>query len=159
MHVLQPYETMSINQEAEMTDAEADEFLSRHETGVLALAQTDEPYAIPISYGYDATARTIYMRLVSTPESEKRQFLASSPQARLVVYEQDEATYRSVVVVGALEVIPPEELTAERIEQYGTAKRPLFEIWAESKRDLDIEHYEQTPSTLSGRRVDIDREE
>lgn len=69
---------MAIDQETEMTDAEIDDFLSRHETGVLSLARTDDPYAIPISYGYDEEEREFYMRMVSTPESEKRQFLEST---------------------------------------------------------------------------------
>ncbi len=150
--------TMSIDQEAEMSTEEIDTFLGNQETGVLSLARADTPYAIPISYGYDGTSRRFYMRLVSTPESEKREFLASAPEARLVVYDNEGATYRSVVAIGTLEAIPPSDLTAERIEQYGRAKRPLFEIWAESKPDLDIELYELAPDHLSGRRTEIDLE-
>lgn len=143
-----------------MTASEIDAFLAQRETGVLSLARDDEPYAIPISYGYDATDRTVYLRLVSTPDSEKRQYLSSSPRARLVVYEdaKSDSTYRSVVAVGSLTEISPDELTVDRIEQYGAAKRPLFEIWAASKRDLDIQLYTLDPSELSGRRTKIDEE-
>jgi uncharacterized protein len=152
---------MPLAEETDMTDAEIDAVLSRHETGVLSLAAEETPYAIPISYGYDADGRTFYFRLVSTPDSEKRRFLASAPRARLVVYEETDAgqTYRSVVVDGRLEEIHPDELTVEHIEQYGTAKRPLFEIWGESKADLDIQLYELQPTELSGRRTEIDRDE
>lgn len=154
---------MPLAEETEMTDSEMGDFLGRHETGVLSLARDDEPYSIPISYGYNADEETFFIRLVSTPESEKRQFLASSPHARLVVYEEDadgpETTYRSVVADGSLEEISPEELTVEHIEQYGSAKRPLFEIWGESKRDLNIKLYELRPDELSGRRTEIDRED
>lgn len=154
---------MALAEETEMTADEIDAFLSRHETGVLALAgeETESPYAIPVSYGYDADARSFYMRLVSTPESEKRQFLASSPDARLVVYEETDGgeTYRSVVAVGSLEEIDPSELTASHIEQYGETKRPLFEIWGDSKENLDIKLYEFDPSELSGRRTEIERED
>jgi hypothetical protein len=156
---------MPLAQETEMTSAEIDAFLGRHETGVLSLAEGGTPYAIPVSYGYDGERRAFYVRLVSTPESEKRRFLGSSPSARLVVYEEadregphgsgDRATYRSVVAVGALEHVTPEELTVEHIEQYGAAKRPLFEIWGESKRDLDIQLYTLDPEQLSGRRTEI----
>lgn len=149
---------MPPDQETEMSDAEIDEFLGRHETGVLALASANEPYAIPISYGYDATERAIYVRLVSTPESEKRAFLASSPWGRIVVYEADGAAYRSVVVYGSLEKIPPAELTPDDVVQYGRTKRPLFEIWAADKHDLDIELYRLNPESLTGRAVEIDRE-
>ncbi|WP_254522457.1 pyridoxamine 5'-phosphate oxidase family protein [Natrinema caseinilyticum] len=149
---------MAIDQETEMTDAEIDDFLSRRETGVLSLARTDEPYAIPISYGYDDDEREFYMRLVSTPDSEKRQFLESSPQARLVVYDEAGSTYRSVIATGGLESIEPAALTPGEIAQYGEAKRPLFEIWAKGKKSLDIELYRLEPTTLNGRRTDVDRE-
>lgn len=150
---------MAIDQETAMTDEAIDAFLGAHETGVLSLAREDDPYAIPISYGYDSTDRVVYLRLVSTPESEKRQFLDSSPSARLVVYDEQDETYRSVVATGPLEAIPPAELTPEQIAQYGDAKRPLFEIWARAKQDLDIELYRLEPESLSGRRTDIDRTE
>lgn len=142
-----------------MGDAEIDEFLGEHETGVLSLARTDEPYAIPISYGYDESERKFYMRLVSTPESEKREFLESSPAARLVVYDERDSSYRSVIATGTLENIPPAELTPDQIAQYGQAKRPLFEIWAQGKQDLDIELYRLEPDSLNGRRTEVDREE
>ncbi|SIR72636.1 pyridoxamine 5'-phosphate oxidase family protein [Natronorubrum thiooxidans] len=150
---------MAIDQETEMTDAAIDQFLARHETGVLSLARTDDPYAIPISYGYDDENRVFYMRLVSTPESEKRQFLDAAPSARLVVYDEQDSSYRSVIAAGTLENIPPAELTAEQIAQYGDARRPLFEIWAQQKDALDIELYRLTPDSLNGRRTDVDREE
>lgn len=152
--------TESLAQETEMSAAETDEFLGRCETGVLSLAREDEPYSIPISYGYDADERTFYLRLVSTPGSEKREFLSSSPRARLIVYEEleERTVYVSVVADGSLEEIQPEKLTVEHIEQYGAARRPLFEIWGKSKQDLDIELYEFEPTALSGRRTEIDRE-
>lgn len=149
---------MALDRETEMTPSETDSFLGRHETGVLALARADDPYAVPISYGYDATARRFYLRLVSTPESEKRGFLASSPKARLVVYEEDGDTYRSVVATGSLAEIDPGDLTIEHVEQYGDAKRPLFEIWGQATPELDIQLYELDPDELSGRRVVIDRD-
>lgn len=148
---------MALDRETEMELSETDALLGRHETGVLALARADDPYAIPISYGYDTTERRFYLRLVSTPESEKRRFLSSSPRARLVVYEEEDPVYRSVVAIGHLEEVALDALTVEHIEQFGEAKRPLFEIWGESKRDLDVKLYELDPIELSGRRIEIER--
>ncbi|MUV56455.1 hypothetical protein SAMN04487947_3261 [Halogeometricum rufum] len=149
---------MTLDQETGLSREETDALLARHETGVLALARDDDPYSIPISYGYDSETRRFYLRLVSTPQSEKREFLASSPKARLVVYEEAEPVYRSVVAIGTLEEISKDELTVEHVEQYGEAKRPLFEIWGESKRNLDVQLYQLEPDELSGRRVEVERE-
>ncbi|MCD2199838.1 MULTISPECIES: pyridoxamine 5'-phosphate oxidase family protein [unclassified Halobacterium] len=146
---------MALEKQTEMTQSDTDALLGRHETGVLSLARDDDPYAIPISYGYDADDRTFYLRLVSTPESEKREFLSSNPDARLVVYEEDEPTYKSVVVTGTLTEISRDEMTVEHVEQYGEAKRPLFEIWGEAKPDLDIKLYELRADTISGRHIEL----
>jgi nitroimidazol reductase NimA-like FMN-containing flavoprotein (pyridoxamine 5'-phosphate oxidase superfamily) len=150
---------MSLDQATHLSPAETDALLGRHETGVLSLASGDEPYAIPISYGYDADERTFYVRLVSTPESEKREFLASSPSARVIVYEEREPVYESVIARGTLVEIPREDLSVEHVEQYGDTKRPLFEIWGQSRQDLDVALYRFEPTDLSGRRIEIDVED
>jgi len=119
---------MATRSEVEMSDAEVDALLSRHETGVLALARDETPYAIPISYGFDKESRTAFLRLVSTPDSEKREFLASDPQARIVVYEEGDKggseEYASVVGVGTLHRVDLDDLTPETIAQYGKTQRP-----------------------------------
>ncbi|MFA9517399.1 pyridoxamine 5'-phosphate oxidase family protein [Halopenitus sp. H-Gu1] len=150
---------MTLDSETELSTEETDSILGSHETGVLSLARENEPYSIPISYGYDAEKRRFYLRLVSTPQSEKRQFLASSPSARLVVYETDEPIYWSVVAVGALREVDRDELTVEHVAQYGDAKRPLFEIWGESRPDMDVQLYQLDPTELSGRRIEIERDD
>lgn len=152
---------MSLAQETEMSAAEIDDFLSSHETGVLSLARDNEPYSIPISYGYDAESRSFYLRLVSTPESKKREFLSSNPGARIVVYdENDDGTrYRSVLASGEIEKIDPGELSVEDIEQYGEARRPLFEIWGSGKDELEIELYRLSSPELSGRRTNVERDD
>ena len=148
---------MTLDLETELSPDDVDALLSRHETGVLSLARGDEPYAVPISYGYDVDDRCLYLRLVSTPESEKRRFLDSEPRARLVVYEEDDAVYCSVVATGDLREVPRDELTVDHVVQYGDAKRPLFEIWGETERDLDVGLYVLDPEELSGRRIEVDR--
>jgi hypothetical protein len=149
---------MPTNSEVEMSPAEVDALLSDHETGVLALARDDAPYAIPISYGYDADERALYLRLVSTPDSEKREFLGSTPRARVVVHEEDGDEYASVVGVGTLQRVDLDELTPDAIAQFGEARRPLFEIWADDKPELDIGLYRLTPETLTGRKVVVERD-
>lgn len=142
-----------------MTREETDAFLGENETGVLSLAEGDDPYAAPVSYGYDAGRASFYFRLVSTPESEKRRFLDANTSARFVVYgDDDKGAYRSVVAEGTLNETDPSELSVEQIEQYGDAERPLFEIWGEPKEDLDIRLYEFETTNLTGRRTEVDRD-
>ena len=136
-----------------MSAEETDAFLGAHGTGVLSLARDDDPYAIPIAYGYDPSERRFYLRSVSTPDSDKRRFLGGDPQARLVVYEDGEV-YRSVVAAGPLVRIDPESLTPADVEQYGSAGRPLFETWSEPTDELDIELYRLDAATVNGRAVE-----
>ncbi|SMO33545.1 pyridoxamine 5'-phosphate oxidase family protein [Halorubrum cibi] len=150
---------MTTKREAEMSASAIDAFLARHETGVLSLARDDAPYAIPISYGYDEDTREAFLRLVSTVDSEKREFLGSDPDARIVVYEEADGTYTSVVAIGTLERVDPATLTPERIAQYGETRRPLFEVWADDKPDLDIQLYRLAPDRLTGREIVVDRDE
>ena len=148
---------MTLHEEVELSRDELDVFLSSKETGVLSLARGDDPYAIPISYGYDRTNQWFYLRLVSTVASEKRRYLASSPRARLVIYEDEDDKYDSVIVDGTLEERSKETLGVEDIVQYGAAKRPLFEMWGAEKPDLDVQLYRLEPEEISGRRIEVDR--
>ncbi|MBX0297840.1 pyridoxamine 5'-phosphate oxidase family protein [Haloarcula nitratireducens] len=148
---------MLLDEETILSDEEIDSFLGRHETGVISLAREGQPYAVPISYGYDSDHR-FYLRLISNPESEKREFLKSSPHARLVVYEEDDPIYTSVVATGTLSEISRDELTVEHMEQYGEAKRPLFEIWGDSLPALNVQLYRLDSDELSGRRAEMERD-
>lgn len=150
---------MSLDRETELSQAAADSFLASRETGVLSLAHGDEPYAIPVSYGYDPGERQFYFRLVSNEQSEKRRFLENSSRVRLVVYDEADPIYRSIVATGNLREIPLGAVTVEQIEQYGDAKRPLFEIWGESRRELGVQLYLLESDEITGRRIEIDRRE
>jgi len=80
----------------------------------------------------------------------------TGPTGQVVLRTVAGRIYQSVVAEGRLEPVPRDELTVERIEQYGRAERPLFELWTETRHDLDVELYELEPDTLSGRRVERD---
>jgi nitroimidazol reductase NimA-like FMN-containing flavoprotein (pyridoxamine 5'-phosphate oxidase superfamily) len=149
---------MALDQGTELSRESTDALLGRQDTGVLSLARNDEPYSIPTSYGYAPAERQFYLRLVSNADSQKERFLADSPTARFVVYEEDAPVYRSVVANGPLRQISRDEITAEDIEQFGRAKRPLFEIWGEHWADLDVTLYRLAPTELSGRRIEVDRD-
>jgi nitroimidazol reductase NimA-like FMN-containing flavoprotein (pyridoxamine 5'-phosphate oxidase superfamily) len=165
---------MAQTTETEMSADEIDDVLGRNETGVLSVAVDGEPYSIPISYGYDVSIRTFYLRLVATPDSKKQAFLDAEPTVSIVVYDESDAerdaeetdqssagsgdrtTYRSVVASGPLVEVDPETLSVEEVEQYGETRRPLFEIWNQDRADLDIRLYEVVPAELSGRQTAVE---
>lgn len=147
---------MTIHTQVSMTDDEIDEFLSERQTAVLALAYANQPYAIPITYRFDPDRRRFYFRLIYPTGSEKHKFRPGLGEARLVVYDEVEPLYRSVMAIGQPRELRDADITAEQIVQFGKTSRPLFEMWAQPKSDLDIRLYELDPDTLTGRRIDVE---
>jgi len=47
-------------------------------------------------------------------------------------------------------------MTVEHVEQFGDAKRPLFEVWGESKQDLRIQLYQLDADSVSGRHIELE---
>jgi nitroimidazol reductase NimA-like FMN-containing flavoprotein (pyridoxamine 5'-phosphate oxidase superfamily) len=163
---------MTLDRQTELSPDETDALVARHETGVLALARDDDPYAIPVSYGYHPDERCAYLRLVTTPDSEKTRFLGSEPRARLVVQEQSQSdggpeltddsvrtddaerpTYRSAILDGTLEPVDWEALTVEDVEGFGDAKPPMFDAWVESTSDLNVSLYRLDADDVGGREL------
>jgi hypothetical protein len=142
-----------------MDEQEISAFLGAGGTCVLSLARGDVPYSIPLSYGYDADERTFYLRLGFAEGSEKRAFLEASDHARLVVY--DERGAKSVVATGELREIDDGELTPAIVERLSRGRLPLFEIWEQSKEEIDFAITRLRADRLTGRTVveDADGEE
>lgn len=85
-----------------MTDAEIDAYLAEQGTGVLSLAQGDQAYAIPISFGYE-TGRAVFAYWQFGSDSQKKAFSESTERACLTVYDIESQTdWRSVLAFGTL---------------------------------------------------------
>lgn len=137
----------------EMTDEEIAAFLTRQGHGVLSFAG-DEPYSLPISFGYDVLENRCIFQLVFHDESTKRERIEASPRVTLVSYEwRDPDDWRSVIVVGELRWIDeesPEALDASEVfaEYASLAGLAVFDRPAP---DLDPEWYELEIASMSGR--------
>lgn len=85
-----------------MDRAEAEAFLDDQGVGVLSLADADEAYGVPLSYGYDADAEVIYFVLLRPGEqSRKEQFMETTERASFLVYDVvDPGDWRSVIAAG-----------------------------------------------------------
>jgi len=129
-----------------------DELLGTGGVGVLALADADEPYAIPVSYGYDADEGSVYLRLGFAEDSEKRRFVSRSDGVVLVVTVEGDTGWQSVVVRGPLAEVPEASIDGTVVESIRAIDIPFFTIYEEPVRELEYQLYRIDPEEISGRR-------
>ncbi|MFC6872249.1 pyridoxamine 5'-phosphate oxidase family protein [Halobellus marinus] len=97
-----------------MSDAEIDEFLRDQGTGVLSLADGNNAYAVPISFGYER-GRAVFAYWQFGDESEKLAYSEATERACLAVYDiESQFEWRSVLAFGSLR-----ELTQKEWSQLG----------------------------------------
>lgn len=91
-----------------MTDAQIDAFLTEQGTGVLALAASDDAYAVPVSFGYeDGRCYFAFFRFADEPTKEA--YAETTETACLAVYEVESAfRWKSVLAFGPLEPVGPD---------------------------------------------------
>jgi hypothetical protein len=128
-----------------MTEADLEERLRAGENGVLALADGDESYAIPLSYHYDGDR---FLLRVSThgDESEKERFLETTDTATFVRYESTPDGSWSVLVRGpveAWEATVDEATVNEWFEP--------FRLFDEAVDDVEFALYELRMDAVVGR--------
>lgn len=136
---------------AEMDRVGIDAFLHTHGTGVLALADGDEAYAIPISYAYDADSPAVFVRLGFLDESEKLRFLDSSERVSVVVHDQVDGRWHSVVARGRLGRVEADDVDSGLVTALRTGELPLVTVYGEQADDVEFELYRLDIDELTGR--------
>lgn len=133
-----------------MDEDKVEELLRTHQTGSLALADSDEAYAIPVAYHYEDGV--VYFRLGEHEGSEKMAFLDATERACLLVYDYDaEAdTSWSIVVRGALSRVGAEELPA--LDERSLDYAPL-RVFGEDIGDLEPVGVRLDIDEITGRRT------
>lgn len=139
----------------ELEPRQVDAFLEPGGTGVLALARDDQPYAIPVSYGYDPGERVFFLRLGFTDGDEKREFLGTRNAARLVVTEETGGSWTSVIAEGTLREVLGDEVTPRLADRLRRAAQPLLGMWDEPPGDVEFHLYVLDPDTVSGRSTGV----
>jgi nitroimidazol reductase NimA-like FMN-containing flavoprotein (pyridoxamine 5'-phosphate oxidase superfamily) len=119
------------------------------ETGVLALADGSDAYAVPLAFFYDG-GDSILLRLGRFTGSEKMAYVEATGRVCFVVYD-----YRaprdswSVLVTGELHAVPTED---ERFDDAEINRRfPDLRVFDEDVAELEIELYELRIETMTGR--------
>ena len=136
----------------EMTAAEIDTLLDTGGVGVISFADGDEPYSVPISYGYDSDSRAIYVRFGFAPESDKRRFVDDGAVASLVVTDDDTRGWRSVVARGQLTEVSEPTLDGSIVQSIRKMNIPFVTIYDRPAAELEFELYRLDPDTLTGRK-------
>lgn len=131
-----------------MSPGEIDELLRVNETGVLALADEDEAYAIPLAYHSDGTS--LYFRLVDTPNSTKMSFLDETTTARFLVYDVDPPEHSwSILLTGSVRLVDEDESVPSNLgDKFITYRR-----FDEQPETLEPVLAEFVIEELSGRRT------
>ncbi|WP_135822184.1 pyridoxamine 5'-phosphate oxidase family protein [Halostella litorea] len=96
----------------ELSADEIDGVLTRNGVGVLALIDDGQPYAVPMSFGYDGSEMMFPMQWGTGYGGRKEQCVESNSNVCFTVYEQDPddpGVWRSVVITGELHEIDEEK--------------------------------------------------
>lgn len=119
------------------------------ETGVLALADGSDAYAIPMAFHYD-DGDSILLRVGRFPGSEKIAYIEATGRACFVVYEYESPRESwSVLLTGTLH---PVSLGDDRFDEAEINRRfPDLRVFDEDIAELEIELYELRIDTVTGR--------
>lgn len=142
---------MSKVNSVKLSDSEIDAVLNTGGVGVISFADDDEPYSVPVSYGYDSEERNIYIRFGFASESEKRRFVDDIAIVSLVVTKET-GGWHSVVARGPISKVLEPAISAGAVESILKMNIPYVMIHKERATDLDFELYRLDPETLTGRK-------
>jgi len=124
-----------------------DDYLRRGNHGVLALADGDDAYAVPLSYHYDGQR---FLLRVSThaDESEKQRYLDTTDTATFVCFAAAPRESWSIHVRG-----PVAEWSGDADEATLNEWFPPFRLFDEAVEDVAFTLYELDITSVVGRRT------
>ena len=126
---------------------ETEEFLTEQATGVLCLSNERRAYGIPTSFAYDDADERAIMDLGFAEESKKREFIETTDEVCLTVYEwEGPHEWTSVIVTGSLERLS-EEAVDDELEGWYYRVATDIDVPA---GDVELEWYELRAEDVSG---------
>lgn len=134
----------------QMDRFEIDAFLESQQTGILALADADDAYAIPLSYVYEAGETTVYFRLGYAPGSQKKRFVEATEQVTFAVYDRTDEGWKSVLMQGRLNELSHDSLDSAILEVAQGLDIPYFQVHDRPAKDIQFTIVELEASSLSG---------
>jgi len=133
-----------------MDGVEIAEFLQARGAGVLSLANENHGYGFPVSYAYDEEEQAVYFRLGFGPDSQKRAFVDAVDRASLVVFEETDDGWQSVVVEGPLRGLAAGQLESSLAEAVRGFNIPFFAVFQQPSSELEFSLYRLNADSLTG---------
>lgn len=137
--------------QAESMDAlEIVEFLQTQDTGVLALANDDDAYAIPVSFAFDEDEEALYFRMGFAPGSQKERYLDHTDHVTFVVYDDTDDGWKSVLVEGRATLLSRDDIDAALVEAAENLDIPYYQVHERPATDVDFTIVRLKPTRMSG---------
>lgn len=134
-----------------MDEAELADYLREHTTGVLALADAGDAYAVPVGYHFDG--ERLLIRLGVHDDSEKLDYLTNTERATFVVYDTSrEDRSWSVLARGTVHELSDEEQEAISDTVVNDLYDPI-RVFGEDVDELAATVFEFRIEELTGRRT------
>ena len=145
---------MDNTRSVQMTAEERSEFLGTGGTGVVSFPQGDEepPYSFPVSYGYDEIDDEFYLRLAFGPDTEKGGLGVDGSRVSLVVYDQTDDGWRSVVATGRLVEATEAAIDSDVVQAMQRIHIPLVDVFERHPRELNFRFFTLSVDGVSGRK-------
>jgi hypothetical protein len=134
-----------------MSEAELADYLREQTTGVLALADAGDAYAVPVGYHFDGGR--LLLRLGVHDDSEKLDYLGATDRATFLVYDTtDDDRSWSVLARGTVHELPDAEQDDFSDAVVNDRYDPI-RVFGEDVDDLAATVYEFRIGELTGRRT------
>lgn len=134
-----------------MTESDVREHLQSSHTGVLALADDGDAYAVPVSYTYEEGR--LFLRLSEDGDSTKRSLVESTGSATFLVFDATgERESWSVLMRGRVRELDPETSSAFDAVALNEAFPPL-RVFDEDVADLRVRVCEFEIEQLTARKT------
>jgi len=133
-----------------MAQDEIDALLSVADHGVLGLADGDEPYTIPVSFGYDDG--DVFFAFVRTdPDSEKFEFVEDGKTARLLVTDiKARFDWQSVAVTGPVEAVSLTDANWSRLVDALSGNPWFSTAFEDDERVEGVQGWRLVPDEVGG---------
>ncbi len=139
---------------AGMGEAAVEERLHEVETGVLALSNDGDAYAVPVAHYYDGDR--LYFRLGITEGSRKRAFVENTETATYLLYDTEatdaprELDSWSILITGTLRELPEERRSEFDTAEINRRFSPI-RVFDGSIDEIEISIFEFEIDTITGR--------